>query len=261
MHGTKGSQSENIGNRAAKQNKTAGEGLGLVRETKGSQSENKGNRGAKQNKTSGEGLGLVRETKGSQSENKGNRGAKQNKTAGEGLGLVRETKGSQSENKGNRGAKQNKTAGEILGLVHGTSSSTRERKEVSWNTRDCRQEYKRNLVVCKSSLLKTILESRLFVGRNRLGDCHLQENTMGIFWEETVNDFMEAAQWASYCMLLRRLKSWFKMDWRAWVGTRTIMLRKARQKENRCRFAKEKVSIEKHILCGREAYKKKLAVL
>ena len=28
---------------------------------------------------------------------------------------------------------------------------------------------------------------------------------MGIFWEETVKDFMEAAQWASYCMLLRRL--------------------------------------------------------
>ena len=30
------------------------------------------------------------------------------------------------------------------------------------------------------SLLKKILESSLFVGRNRLGDCHLQENTMGV---------------------------------------------------------------------------------
>ena len=50
------------------------------------------------------------------------------------------------------------------------------------------------------------VESRLFVGRNRLSDCHLQENTVGIFWEETVKDFKEAAQWASYCLVLRRLE-------------------------------------------------------
>ena len=44
------------------------------------------------------------------------------------------------------------------------------------------------VTILHRSLLKKILESRLFVGRNRLGDCHLQENTMGIFWEEAVKD-------------------------------------------------------------------------
>ena len=36
------------------------------------------------------------------------------------------------------------------------------------------------------SLLKNLLESRLFVGRISLGDCQLQENTMGAFREEAV---------------------------------------------------------------------------
>ena len=53
-----------------RESKAAREGLELVSGTKGSQSEDKGNRGAKQNKAAGEGLELVSGTKGSQSKDK-----------------------------------------------------------------------------------------------------------------------------------------------------------------------------------------------
>ena len=79
MRGTKGSKSEDKENRAVKQNKINGEGLGLVHRTRGSQSEDKEKCGAKQNGINGKGLGLVRGTKGSKSEDKGNCGPKQNK--------------------------------------------------------------------------------------------------------------------------------------------------------------------------------------
>ena len=78
-----------------------------MRGTNGSQSEDKGNRGAKQNKAAGEGLKLVREQ--TEVNRKTNETAGQNeiRAAGEGLELVREQ--TEVNRKTNETAAQNKT--------------------------------------------------------------------------------------------------------------------------------------------------------
>ena len=59
---------------------------------------------------------------------------------------------------------------------------------------NCRTHTEQYMHAHTSTLLKKILESRLFVRRSKLGDCHLQENTLGIFQEETAKDFKEVVQ-------------------------------------------------------------------
>ena len=94
LRGTKDSQSDGKGNRGANKTRPLAKAWNQC-------AEQSGNRSAKQNTTAGEGLELVCGTKESQSEEKGNRGAEQNKAAGEGLEPLCGTKGSRLEEKRN----------------------------------------------------------------------------------------------------------------------------------------------------------------
>ena len=149
-------------NCGANGNIAAGEGLELVRGTKGSQSDDKGNRGANENIAAGKGLELVRKQKEVNRTTKKS-GAHNKTAAGGGLELVHGKKevgrqrqpnekqnsrwrrpGTSARKKGSRTTKataaKNKTAaGEGLELVHAKEGSQSEDK-------GNRREYKRNPV-------------------------------------------------------------------------------------------------------------------